>query len=327
MVRMHNSKLKQKILQLLAENNQNYSLTDIANKLNKPKSNIYRSISSLIKNGLVNKLNLGVVTNYQLTNKGKEGVIIFMTPVTQNDNPLGAYAYQDYSKEVMKFWRLHGLHFVIKPYYFYPKYHKVRAEQGNYSISYSGWSFKFHKGTVQMQLQPHVDFKSVDKWEVFRLAEDSFNRVLRQASHRYGFEVWKDKKCNIRLVNAHLARSPSEVAEVRDGEFLKIKGLDGKVWFTVDKSDGKEHEYLHPERFLDDSEKIEPYFNDLLYNQPPTNSQLMGFVSGIAGNQDMFNQNILKHLDVLDKIGDGMNEFRESLQPILRIVRFFSRKS
>ena len=117
---------------------------------------------------------------------------------------------------------------------------------------------------VEMQLRAPNDFVSVDKWAATRKANDSFNKTLFEIANRFGFEVWKDKKCNIRLVNHHLARANSPIAIAREGEYLKVRGFDGKVWFSVDKSKGGfEHEYQHPTRALSDSEIVEPFFNGL----------------------------------------------------------------
>lgn len=174
----------------------------------------------------------------------------------------------------LKNWRYHGLHFVIKPYYFFPRYKKIRKEKGNYGIEYRDWIIKLDNDMVQMQTRPLIDFADPDKWKVIRMAQDSFNRALREVSERFGFKVWKEKKANIRLVNGHLSRNPSEVANARAGEYLAIRGHDGKIWFTIDKSDGAEHEYRHPDRHLTDSEKIEPYFNDMLYDNPPKLTEL-----------------------------------------------------
>ncbi len=179
----------------------------------------------------------------------------------------------------IKEWRYHDLHFVIKPYYFFNKYYKIIKNIGNYGIKIREWIIKLHPTTIEIQLKKGCDFSSPDKWEATRKAETSFNRVLNEVSQRYGFLVWKEGKANIRLVNQELARNPSEVANARDGKYLSIKGIDGKVWFKIDRSKGAEHEYSHPSRTLGDSEIIEPYFNDMLYNQPPTITQLTNILT------------------------------------------------
>lgn len=179
---------------------------------------------------------------------------------------------------VTKLWRYHKLHFVIKPYYLMPRYHKIRKEKGNYGINWRDWVMKLHVDMIELQLRSGRDFADIDKWTTTRKAQDSFNRAVFELQQKYGFEVFKDGKANIRLVDQHLARNPSETANAYKNDYLKVTGLDGKVFFLIDKSKGKEHEYVHPDNALSDSEIIEPYLNDWLLNQPSTSTQIMGML-------------------------------------------------
>lgn len=179
---------------------------------------------------------------------------------------------------IIKKWRYHKLHFVIKPYYFYPRYEKIQKEVGNYGINYGDWVIFLNADVVQVKLRAGVDFSNPDKWQCTNMAQESFERVMRNITNQYGFEIWKERNCNIRLVDQHLARNPSELAnaneKIRDGAYLQIRGHDGKVFFTLDKSKGAEHEYVHPDRALSDSEKIEPHLNDMIHTDAPVNSKL-----------------------------------------------------
>jgi len=191
----------------------------------------------------------------------------------KNTPPVGMKGFKNHVI-ITKLWRYHSLHFVIKPYYFYPRYHKIRNDLGNYGVNYREWVIKLHPDMVELQLKSQEDFSSPDKWAATRKAEQSFNRTLAEISNKYGFFVWKEGKINIKLVNQELALNPSELSNAREGDFLQIRGFDGYVWFKIDKSKGSEHEYSHPERALGDSERVEPYLNDMLYNNPLTLSQI-----------------------------------------------------
>lgn len=193
-------------------------------------------------------------------------------------------------KVVMEEWRYHDLHFVVYPFSFFPRYHKIRLERGGYGINHREWVIKLHEESVEIQLQQFQDFVDVDKYRATRKAEDSFNRVLREVSNKFGFCVFKDGRANIKLVNEQLAKNPSSVAEASKFSHLLIKDVfDGKVWFVIDNSKGLEHEYTKPNRVLSDAEKVEPYFNDFKDKQPLKNSdlefrfmQLLGVVESLA---------------------------------------------
>jgi len=217
----------------------------------------------------VNKIKL------DLKKKGYLDVSGFIS--SKNPTPVSLNGFKDH-KITIKQWRLHKLHFLIKPYYFFPRYHKIRKEKGNYGINYREWMIKLHSDTVEVQLQAKEDFKDPDKWQAVLKCDYSFNRMLREVCNKFGFSVWKEGKANIRMVDHHLARNPSEIANARDGEHMIVRGEDGRVWFSIDKSKGAEHEYTHADRALTDSETVEPYLNDWLYKNPPKNSDLSSFI-------------------------------------------------
>jgi len=181
------------------------------------------------------------------------------------------------SAQLQKKWRVHNIHYIIKPYQFSPKYSQIIG----HTVDWREWKVKFHKERIEIQLRSKEDFSDVDKYKAIREADDSFERTLFQLQNQYGFQAWKEGKANIKLVNQHIARTPSGIADTREGkEQLRIrKREDGKTFFLTDKSKTAEHEYTHPKDNFDDSEKVEPYLNDFLENQPPTNSQIMNIIN------------------------------------------------
>lgn len=166
------------------------------------------------------------------------------------------------SDKKSKFWRWHNLHFVLRPYYFYPRYKKIMDSFGNYAIRLGDWEIKLHDSIVEVQLRRDVSFDDPDKYKAVSKGDISFKKVLREAEQRYGFEVVKSKKVNISMVNSHLAFLSEDEAKVLSEEFVLLQGGDGKVWFTVDKSTGRsEYEYIGSKSSFSDSEKLEPTFN------------------------------------------------------------------
>jgi predicted DNA-binding protein (UPF0251 family) len=206
-----------------------------------------------------------------------------------------------------KKWRFHALHFVITPYYFYPRYEKIRTEKGNWGIGWREWTIKLNPGMVEIQLKPQHDFADGNKWLAIEKAQNSLNKAMFELGNRFGFEVWKEGKANIRLVNQHFAQSPSELGKASKG-FIQVRGYDNKVYFQVDKSKGWEHEYVHADRALMDSEKIEPYLNDMLYSQPPTMSQLSGLMGELT-------QTHLKTVEMLHETATGLKIIVDLLRP------------
>lgn len=176
---------------------------------------------------------------------------------------LGGVSQKRSSDEM--FWRLHNLHFVIKPFYFYPRYERMRDSLGGYSIEYRDWTVTFHEEVIEVREKKFHDFRDKDKFKSLAKGSDSFNRTLRELESKYGFIAGKEGKANIRLVDHHLAHVNSDFSKnVADDEHILIKGFDGKVWLCFDKSTGiKEEEYVHSKRAVSDSEIMSPMLNEV----------------------------------------------------------------
>jgi len=183
----------------------------------------------------------------------------------------------DAQKRISKNWRVEALNFMIKPYYFYPRYQKMRLEIGNYSIPHKRWRIFLHKDSIRVQLKEGCFFKGEGRLKAMLEAENDFNIFLNYAANKYGFEYEKDGKVSINCTNMELERENSKFAQdyVRQtGEnYMQVKDDNGKVCFFVDISKTVEHGYKGKDAFSH-SENLEPYIKDFLYNKPLNNSQL-----------------------------------------------------
>lgn len=237
----HSNLTKQQQMVLYLYMDEHLSQSEIGRRLKTTRQNISRIMKTLKEKGLTE------IANYNHLQKG--GVVTLKNSVTKAK------------------WRYHKLHFVIRPFYFEPRYHKWRLKKGN--IFYSGdWRFVFHEDIVEVQIKENVDFCSMSKWEALDKAHRSFNKQLSIEANRYGFHVFKEGKANIRLCDQHLEESNSGVAKGRDDDsYVAIRGYhDNKIYFTFDKSKNcVNREYVHSDLAISDSEKFEPYFNSLRY--------------------------------------------------------------
>lgn len=212
-------------------------------------------------------------------------------------------------------WRIHKLHFVIKPYYFEPRYHKIRKTKGN--IFYSGdWRIVLHEDMVEFQNRDLVDFQDANKWSAIDKATTSFNKQLTIESNRYGFHVWKEGKANVRIADQHLEVSGSGVARGRKVEaYLAIRGEDNRVYLTFDKSKGTiNHEYVGGAIGVSDSEKFEPYFNSIRLHPHYLPHEQKAMLDAILLLQERYAVAIEKHLGVLDKMSKTLDEISEGMR-------------
>lgn len=226
-----------------------------------------------------------------------------------------------------KFWRYHALHFVVTPYYFYPRYAKIRAGRGDYFLNHREWKIKLYEKKVELRLRKGFDFLDEDKFEAMQKAEDSLNRTLFEISNKYGFEYKKEGRIAIKLCKQHLAKTNSPLAKARKGQYMQIRGVDGKVWFLIDKSKGiLEHEYVHSKRLLSDSDAVEPFLNDLLQHPGLT-------LSGVYQVQEKgnlllqgFSVQLKRHLDAINRIGSGMDRWGIAIEGMISMLEKLEKK-
>lgn len=185
-----------------------------------------------------------------------------------------------------KVWRIHALIFIIKPFYFFPRYHKIRLERGNYGINHGQFTIMLYEDSVRIQSKEGISWRHEDKYKAVLFAEQDFNDFLKYVSKIYGFNYEKEGRVSIKQVSGELALEGSEFSEeyrdITKENTLRCKDRNGKVCFIIDQSTGKpEHEYIGKNSF-NNSEKFEHYLNDFLYNQPLTNSQIASRINDLT---------------------------------------------
>lgn len=223
------------------------SASDIANRRQTSVQAVYKILKKLHKKGYVEKgLNLGLKKTMPVTIKPQKW---------------------------HRYFRLHGIHLKITPYYFYPKYSQNIGKLGT---PYGKWMVMVNKNNVELQLQPMQSYDSPSLEECKEMLMGDIHKTLFQIENRFGFEAWKNQRASITLVNHHIAEVNNGIARELQGTYMQIIGADSKVWCQIDMSIKRpELEFVHPRQAFDDAGLISAYLNDLRENQPLTNSMLM----------------------------------------------------
>lgn len=259
--------------------------TSISSRLQTSRQNVYQIIAKIRKKGYLS---------------------------TQNFNALQKSTHV---KQLSSVWRYHNLHFLITPFYLFPRYHKYRLDSGNYGIQFGDWVFKLHKNKVEVQSKSLVDFVDADKFKAIGKAERSFNKALVQAGNRFGFMVYKEGKANILLKRNDLAFGESDFAKGAKENYLRVKGEDGRTWFMIDRSKGfVEHEYVR--EVVPDSEALEPYLNSIREKPHYLPHELKAIVDTVIGVQAEYALQIKKHLEVQDRTLRTMDEMSRTMREI-----------
>lgn len=314
---MRKATLQTKIRKYLEREGQTYTQKQLSKLCKVSKQTLHTAISRMINQDDIEVINLGRIKNYRLLNKGKDKnfSVSLSTPPYAPPSP---HSKADSPKKkklistkIVPDFRWHNHHFVIEPYSVSKKFQRILSERGNFAIRLNGWVFKLHTKLIEMQLQSGRDFRSPSLDKVLRLGEEDFMRVLSKASSQWGFNVWKNGKCNIRLVNQHMAVTPSDVAGALEGQRIMVRGRDGRVWFEIDESlNMDEHEFTHPKDASIDARKIEPYLNDWRDNKPFKNSEL----------QTLFFQGYKNTEERTEKLLEGQEKMASLLTSLTNIM-------
>lgn len=208
-------------------------------------------------------------------------------------------------------WRYHALEFTISPYYFYPRYGIIRKERGTW-FTHREWRIKLHEKNVELKLRRGFEFVHEDKLESMSMAEESLNRTLFEISNSCGFQYEKEGRISIRLNKQHLAKTNSPMAKAQKGQYMQVKGIDGKVWFLIDRSKGlPEHEYCHTGRLSEDSHTTEAFLDDLRENPHLSLSVLNQQQQFSTQAIKELTVQIKKHLEVLSQMSHTMKDMRD----------------
>lgn len=261
------------------------SIKDIANARGTRLSAVYKIIRKLIKKGHINP------SKNKIGQKG--------------------YAYHHHHhQKVTRYFRLHNIHLTMTPYYFYKGFSKNIGA----IFSIAQYTITVNSTNIEMQLKQKESYDSEILDNCFNDFRHDLERLIPRLENRLSCEIWKDDKLNIKLVNHHIAEVENGIAKADITKPLKIYGRDGRIWAVIDLSTRyPELETIDSVKAKDDMVMLQEYLNDLRYNSPPTNSQLLKQLAVIAQNQAVYNENIRKHLAVLDKMGKTLDKISRAM--------------
>lgn len=179
--------------------------------------------------------------------------------------------------------RLHGQEFNIQLLWKDYKYDQT-LKKSNY-IEIDGNKIRLNKKSIEVYSKK--SFYADTPHKATSRSMGYFDKLFRRLEHDLHIIIVKPRAQNIRQVNAHYAETNNELAEDCYNKQEKIRVYandDGKLCFLVDNSYGlHEAECVHPETSQQDmQEAVQPFFNDLRDNKPPTLSQVMHTINELA---------------------------------------------
>jgi hypothetical protein len=175
--------------------------------------------------------------------------------------------------------RLHNQQFHINILYKDKRY-KDYIKESNI-INIDGNTLNLYNDSLD--IYSNTSFYGKDPSDATARSFNYWNRIFRKIENQLNIIIIKDRVQNIKLVRSHYAEINNELARnsIDTGDKIQVRTTsDGKVWFLIDNSFNlHEAETVHSKTSKRDMEEsIQPFFNDLRDNNPPTLSEVYKLV-------------------------------------------------
>jgi len=219
-------------------------------------------------------------------------------------------------KSSIRYFRLHGLQLSIMALILSDKYRKHIKKTTILKIN--GFNvIMYPTGNIQIYQAVGHSFNGETTDITMKRAMEYMNRIINKIENDWNIIIIKDRKCNIKVVNGHLAEVENGYAKYVIDDLktkITIYGSDGIAWAKADTSGGKEFETVHPALFKPDQDIMQKYFNDFREKEPPTNSEMYNLVEKhMKAMDDMvtqFRAEMDRHMELIGMMKDILMELK-----------------
>lgn len=267
---------------------------------------IYKVINRLLEAGLINKIG----SDMGLTEKGKEGLHSFigLTYKKRYHN----LAIKIEIKESPRNWELKRSKLITLPYF----NKRVKLKNNDYDLfSYGKVQVKTTTKSVIVRIPTIYD----DTMEGATLqAMDIFFDSVPKIESSFRIKLIKDRRSNMTIISQEAARLKDSMAKLyaADGKKLYFKNERGEVWLISDYSfNTDELETIHPTSADEDMATVDKFMLDLK-NNPMKLTDLRDMIGNVTANQMVFDKNMASHLEVLNKLGNAVDNLTGKVEEL-----------
>lgn len=256
------TKKQQEIKKLFIE--EKLSVTEISSRLQISKASVCKHLNLIKK-----KLGIGKGPNRIIFNR-----------LTNSDSP--PYSPPESFKNISV--RLHGLHFLVIPYWKSGQYEQLLKQKQNVIPSFYGWRIELNRENIEIVSLETTDFIGNDRYEAFALAFKSLNQCILRLENRLKIGILKNDYMNMKMVKMHIAVMKDGIAQsVQDNKRVMLFNKEGEAWFSWDMSKNEpEWEAIHSIDAKIDYDLVKKYIGDWKDNGPPTNTELLQLITKLA---------------------------------------------
>lgn len=278
-----------------------YNVSSIAKELGKSISTISEQLKYLKEREYIEIEVKSNITIYKLKKRGEDAISVLLTTYEGKDSIILDRSHNIKLKsEIIRFPKAWGNEWKGKQMKNWTEYSK-----------YIGDVLVIRTTSNILFQLPEIYYKTSDDalLETGRLV----NRIIGDLEIEYeGLKIGTPKKIS-HIITQHHA--------IPDDPFARILA-DKKVTYKddrlmIDHSKGKiEKEFIHPIYSPEDWENEIKHIKDHIHNNPPTSSELAIAIMQVTENQKLFDRNIEKHFEVLNRIGFAVDNLASKVESL-----------
>lgn len=155
----------------------------------------------------------------------------------------------------------------------------------------------------------------LDSYEVFLEGLRDFYRVMGFVESFFKFKFFMDGVPHVSVRSSHLVHLRDAVAEKckREGkEFEVVLGSKRRLWVDLSLPFGLEAG--DRDHAVEDMRVYEEFVADVVKNNPPTNSELAGFVRDLVEDRHYYAENIESHVKAIKSLGLAVEELSKRVK-------------
>jgi len=284
--------------------------SQIATKLNIPKTNLNWYISRLKRNGYIQKLGYGVwktSTSLQFntlklrsTSLVRSHAFIFSLVIPNIPNWNNREIYLNKKRIIYKTFKNRFMQsFIFK---------NIRVQIGNKKIVvyFPKWKSYFVKSA-----RTGYNYAIYDFLQIINGLENLF-QVSFKIKRNYKFKVGRQHQA---IINSELAKMYN-----KDKKKLHIRNKQGILWLLIDNSspDGinlNEEECVYSKKAVEHSEFLQRFYNELEQTRL-TPKVTLDMINKVTANQVIFDNNMKSHIKAIQELAKGIKIMNKKLDKL-----------
>lgn len=305
--------ISQKQVIFLKEIKSNNSISKIALKHKISRTAVYKTVNRLIKKGLIKRLENGV---YTLTEKSVNLLkkVYTSTPDEIRSNNV---RFEVKILKKSKNWDQRRVGILLKKNYPY----KPNKRNSTFSYTYNQIRIVLGRDNINFIMPSLIENTP---FEAFEQNLQMLLDTIPIIENDFKILLIKDRYCNMKIVTQEYALIDNELAKkyAKEGNNLFLYNENNELWLIIDHSFEHELEAVHPKTAVPDATTVHRFLNDLRRN-PATisdiNNAIMANVKIQKTSmemQEVYNQNIVKHLNVLDTMKETLIKIQQNIRSI-----------